>query len=97
MWVVRKVVLLVGIITLTVLAGLGYQALHSSPVPAASNPLVDARVEFENALLDRHITRILPETVFWVSGEPQNCTVLRIKGGGSGKWHLPGGILSQQR
>ena len=80
MWVVRRVILLVGIMLFAVIAGLGYKALHSSPAPATSNPLVDARIQFENALLDRHIARILPETLFWVSGELPNCTVLRVGG-----------------
>ena len=80
MWVVRRVILLVGIMLFAVIAGLGYKALHSSPAPATSNPLVDARIQFENALLDRHIARILPETVFWISGELPNCTVLRVEG-----------------
>ena len=76
----RRVILVVGIMLFAVIGGWGYKALHSSPAPAIFNPLVDARVEFENALLDRHIARILPETVFWVSGEPPNCTVLRVEG-----------------
>ncbi len=65
---------------LVILLGLSYQALHNSPAVDNSNPLVDVRVEFENALLDLHITRILPETPFWVSGEPLNCTVLKVEG-----------------
>ncbi|WP_297505287.1 hypothetical protein [Thermococcus sp.] len=76
----RRVILLVGIVLLVFIVGLGYQALHNSSAVDKSNPLVDARIEFENALLDRHITHVLPETVFWVSGEPPNYTVLRVEG-----------------
>ncbi len=76
----RRVILLVGIVLLVFIVGLGYQALHNSSAVDKSNPLVDARIEFENALLDRHITHVLPETVFWVSGEPPNYTVLKVEG-----------------
>ncbi len=80
MGAVKRVIISAGMVSLVILLGLIYQALHNSPAADNSNPLVDARIQFENALLDRHITRILPETVFWVSGEPPNCTVLKVEG-----------------